>query len=73
MRDDLSNGLGLVDQGPRIETTMDVSMSRLVSKYDPGARVPHRKLTSTERAWINGSVAYPGDTITTNNAEEGDE
>lgn len=70
MKDDRSNGRGLVDRGPRVESTLDMSLSRLVSKYDPGSRVPHRKLTSTERAWINGSVPYSADTSETINAQE---
>lgn len=71
MKDDRSNGLGLVDRGPRIETTLDMSMSRLVSKYDLGARTPHRKLTSTERAWINSGSVYSDTSETVNDDTRG--
>ena len=68
MRSDKSDGHGLVDRGPRRETTMDMSPGRLL-KVDPGANVPRRDLTPGEKRWLRAGDRT--DTLVTNNAEGG--
>jgi len=71
MKSDKSNGEGLADRGPRIETTMDMSAGRLL-RFDPGASVPRRELTREEREWLARGSRFP-DTPLTNVTEERDD
>jgi predicted DNA-binding protein (UPF0251 family) len=47
-------------EGPRKETTMDMTVGRL-GKFDPGSAVPRRALTEAERAWLASGRHEEGD------------